>query len=80
MQDFLLGVIALTLVILTIEISIVLYYVMTFLAEAIAFMRKMRAMQGNFESKIAELEAGLSLISGKLIRSFIKGLSSYFKK
>lgn len=80
MQDLILGIIAVCLVVLTIEITIVLYFMMIFLNEAIALIRKVKALEGSFEVKLEKLEMGLALLSAGIMKKFIKGINKFLKK
>lgn len=69
MQDFLLAIIALTLVILTAELSVVLYYAIIFLRETATIARRAKILEGNLEEKIEKLENELTLFIVKMLKA-----------
>jgi len=79
MTDLILGVIALCFVVLTIELTIVLYFVMIFLNEAIALTRRVKALEISLEEKMEKLESGLSLLGIGIFKKSLKGFGRLFK-
>jgi len=75
MQDLLLAIIAITLIILTVELSVVLYYAIIFLREMALIVRRARALEGNLEEKIEKLENELTLFSVKIIKALFKRIN-----
>lgn len=75
MQDFILAIIALTLIILTVELSVVLHYAIVFLREMALIARRARALEGNLEEKIEKLENELTLFSVKIIKALFKRIN-----
>lgn len=80
MQETLLLIIAIALVILTIELSIVLYYTIVFLREAIVIARKVKELEGTVEQKMEKMEADLTIFGAKLARVIARGLGKFFKR
>ncbi len=79
MTDLILGVIALCLVVLTIELTIVMYFVMIFLNEAIALTRRIKALEISLEEKMEKLETGLTLLGVGVFKKVFRGINSIFK-
>lgn len=69
MQDFLLAIIAVVLIILTAELSIVLYYAVIFLREMAVIARRAKVLEGNLEEKIKKLESEMTLFGAKIIKA-----------
>jgi len=80
MNNFLLLFIAVLLLILAVELSMIFYYAIIFLQEAIIIIKKVKALEGSFEEKLTLLENDLTLASGKIIKQIIKGISKFLKK
>ncbi len=80
MQDFLLLFITVLLLILAVELSMVLYYVIIFMQDAIIIIKRVKALEGNLEEKLAMLEEGLTFASGKIIKEIVKGVGRFLKK
>lgn len=80
MGDFLLLFITVLLLILVIELSIVLYYAVIFMQDAIIIIRRVKALEGSLEEKLATLEEDLTLVSGKVIKGIVKSASKFLKK
>lgn len=79
MTDLILGVIALCLVILTIELTIVMYFIMIFLNEAIALTRRIKALEISLEEKMEKLETGLTLLGVGVFKKLFGGFGKIFK-
>lgn len=79
MTDLILGVIALCLVILTIELTIVMYFVMIFLNEAIALTRRVKALEVSLEEKMDKLETGLTILGASIFKKALRGFGNFFK-
>lgn len=75
MQDFLLAIIAVTLVILTVELSVVLCYAIIFLREMAIIARRVKILEGNLEEKIEKLESELTLFSVKIIKALFQRIN-----
>lgn len=80
MRDFLLFLIAVLLLILAVELSMVLYYAIIFMQEAIIIIKRVKTLEGNLEEKLSMLESELTLVSGKIIKGVIKGAGKFLKK
>lgn len=80
MQDFLLLFITVLLLILAVELSMVLYYVIIFMQDAIVIIKRVKAFEGNLEEKLAMLEEGLTFAGGKIIKEIVKGVGRFLKK
>lgn len=80
MQDFLLLLIAVLLFILAVELSMIFYYAIVFLQDAVVIIKRVKALEGSFEEKLAMLEKDLTFASGKIIKEVIKGVSKFLKK
>lgn len=72
MQDFFLAIIAAALVILTVELSVVLYYAAIFLREMAIIAKRAKILEGNLEEKIEKLESELTLFSVKMIKALFQ--------
>lgn len=79
MIDLILGVIALCLVILTIELTIVMYFIMIFLNEAIALTRRVKTLEISLEEKMNKLEMGLTVLGAGMFKKVFRGLGKVFK-
>jgi hypothetical protein len=75
MQDFLLAIIAATLIVLTVELSVVLYYAVIFLREMAIVARKVKSLEGSMEKKIEKLESELTLLSVKIIKALFQRIN-----
>ncbi|MBU3924392.1 hypothetical protein KKB43_03535 [Patescibacteria group bacterium] len=80
MQDFLLLFIAVLLLILAVELSMIFYYAIIFLQDAVIIIKRVKALEGSLEEKLTMLENSLTLASGKIIKKIIKGISKFLKK
>lgn len=80
MQDFLLLFITVLLLILVVELSMVLYYAIIFMQNAIIIIKRVRVLEGDLEEKLKVLEDGLTLISSKMIKEIFRGVGKFFKK
>lgn len=80
MQDFLLLLIAVLLLILAVELSMVLYYAIIFLQDAVIIIKRVKFLEGSLEEKLTVIENDLTLASGKIIKKIIKGVSKFLKK
>lgn len=80
MQDFILTIIAVSLVILTIELSIVLCYIIIFLREAVQIARRIKVLEGKMEAKVEKLEDKLALLGAKAIKSLLQRVNKFFIK
>ncbi len=79
MTDLILGVIALCLVVLTIELTIVMYFIMIFLNEAIALTRRIKALEISLEEKMNKLETGLTILGVGMFKRMFRGFGKFFK-
>lgn len=80
MQDFLLLFITVLLLILVVELSMVLYYAIIFMQNAIIIIKRVRVLEGDLEEKLKALEDGLTLVSSKMIKEIFRGVGKFFKK
>lgn len=80
MQELFLGIIAVMLTILTIELTIVLYYIIIFLREAVIIARRVKTLEGSLEQKMEKLEGDLTLFGGKIARIIFRGFGNFFNK
>lgn len=80
MQDFLLLFIAVLLLILAVELSMVLYYAIIFLQDAVIIIKRVKSLEGSLEEKLTVLENDLTIASGKIIKGIVKGVSKFLKK
>jgi len=80
MHNFLLSFIAILLLILAVELSLVLYYAIIFMRNAITIIKRVKTLEGNFEEKLAMLESELTAISGKIIKAIVKSAGKFLKK
>ncbi|MDP3057111.1 MAG: hypothetical protein Q8N37_01135 [bacterium] len=80
MQDFLLLFIAVLLLILAVELSMVLYYAIIFLQDAVIIIKRVKSLEGSLEEKLTVLENDLTLTSGKIIKGIVKGVGKFLKK
>lgn len=80
MHDFLLLLIAVLLLILAVELSMVLYYAIIFMQDAIIIIKRVKEFEGNLEEKLIALEDELNLVSGKIIKGIIKSAGKYLGK
>lgn len=74
MQDFLLLFIAVLLLIVAVELSMVLYYAIVFLQNAIIIVKRVKDFEGSMEKKLTILENNLALVGGKLIKGIVKSV------
>ena len=79
MENLILGIIALCLVILTVELTIVMYFVMIFLNEAIALTRRVKALEISLEEKMDKLETGLTILGVGMFKKVFRGFGKFFK-
>lgn len=79
MQEILLGIITITLIILTIELSIVFYYAIIFFKNAFFISQRIKILEGDFEQKMENLEAELTLFSAKLVKTIFQRLNKFLK-
>lgn len=79
MQDSLLLFIAILLFVLAVELSMVLYYAIIFLRNAIVIIKRVKALEGDLEEKLTMLENDLTLASGKIIKGIVKGIGKFLK-
>lgn len=79
MQDFLLLFIAILLFVLAVELSMVLYYAIIFLRNAIVIIKRVKALEGDLEEKLTMFENDLTLASGKIIKGIVKGAGKFLK-
>ena len=80
MQDLFLLLITVLLLILVVELSVVLYYAIIFLQDAIIIIKRVKALEGSMEEKLTILEKDLTLVSGKIIKGIVKGASKFLNK
>lgn len=80
MQDFLLLFIAVLLLILAVELSMVLYYAIIFMRNAVTIIKRVKALEGSLEEKLTMLENDLTIVSGKIIKGIVKGAGKFLKK
>lgn len=80
MSDFLLLLIAVLLLILAVELSMVLYYAIIFMQDAIIIIKRVKELEGSMEEKLTALESDLTLVSGKIIKGIVKSASKFIKK
>jgi hypothetical protein len=80
MNDFLLLFIAVMLLILAVELSMVLYYAILFMQDAIIIIKRVKELEGDFEQKLAMLESELNSVSGKIIKGIVKSAGKFLKK
>lgn len=80
MGDFLLLFITVLLLILVMELSIVLYYAVIFMQNAIIIIKRVKALEGSLEEKLATLESDLTLMSAKIIKGIVKSAGNFLKK
>lgn len=80
MQDILLGIIAIVLTILAIELSIIFYYAVIFLRNAVFISERVKILEGSFEQKLEKLENELTSLSAKIIKAIIRRSGRFFKK
>lgn len=73
-------IIMITLIVLTIELSIVLYYAIVFLREAIIIARRVKELEGTVEQKMERLEGDLTIFGAKMARIIARGLGKIFKR
>jgi len=79
MQEILLGIITITLIILTVELSIVFYYAIIFFKNAVFISQRIKILEGDFEQKMENLEAELTLFSAKLVKTIFQRLNKFLK-
>lgn len=79
MQEILLGIITITLIILTIELSIVFYYAIIFFKNAVFISQRIKILEGDFEQKMENLENELTLFSAKLVKTIFQRLNKFLK-
>lgn len=80
MEEFLLGIIAIALVVLTAELTIVLYYVMILLRESIIVVRKIKELEGDLEERLNKMEDEMSLLGAKFVRTLFRLINKFIKK
>lgn len=80
MLDFLLLFIAILLLILAVELSMVLYYAIIFMQDAIIVMKRVKDLELSFEEKLAMLEEELTVMSGKIVKGIVRNASKFLKK
>lgn len=80
MQEFLLLFITVLLLILVVELSMVLYYAIIFMQNAIIIIKRVRVLEGDLEEKLKALEDGLTLVSSKMIKEIFRGIGKFLKK
>lgn len=80
MEEFFLGIIAITLIILTAELTIVLYYIIILLRESIIVVRKIKQLEGGLEDKLSKMEDEMSLIGAKFVKAIFKLLNKFIRK
>lgn len=80
MVNFLLLFIAILLLVLAVELSIVLYYAIIFMQNAVIVIKRVKTLEGGLEEKLTILENELTAASGKIIKGIIKSAGKFFKK
>lgn len=80
MEEFFLGIIAIALVILTIELTIVLYYAIILLRETIVIIKKIQKLEGGLAERFNVLENEVSLLGAKFIKVIFKLINKMIKK
>lgn len=80
MNDFLLLFIAVLLLIIAVELSMVLYYAIIFMQDAIIIIKRVKALEGDLEEKLSMLEEDLTIASAKIIKEIVRGISKFLKK
>ncbi len=80
MKEILLGIIAIALIVLTAELTIVLYYIMILLKEAIIVVRKIKELEGGLEDRLNKMEDEMSLLGAKFIKTLFRLINKFIKK
>lgn len=80
MEEFFLGIIAIALIILTAELTIVLYYAIILLREMIIVVRKIKKMEGNLEERLGKMEDEMSLLGAKFVKTIFKVINKFTRK
>lgn len=80
MEEFLLGIIAIALIALTAELTIVLYYAIVLLREAIIVVRKIKKLEGGLEERLSKMEDEMSLLGAKFIKTIFRVINKIIKK
>lgn len=80
MQDFLLLLIAVLLLILAVELSMIFYYTIIFLRNAVAIIERIKALECSMEEKLEIFESELTRASGKMIKKIVKGIGKFLNK
>lgn len=80
MSDLLAYFILILLFILAIELTIVLFYAIIFMQNAVVVIKRVKTLEGDLEVKLAALESELNAISGKIIKGVIKSAGKFLKK
>jgi hypothetical protein len=78
-QEALLEIIATTLIVLTIELSIVFVIAIIFLYNAMMIIRRVKAYESTIEKKMDKLEKETAIVAMAVI-IFLKGFNKYLKK
>ncbi len=74
------GIIAIALIILTAELTLVLYYIIILLREAIVVVRKIKQLEGGLEERLSKMEEEVSLLGAKFVKIIFKLLNKFIKK
>lgn len=80
MEEIFLGIIAIALIILTAELTLVLYYIIILLREAIVVVRKIKQLEGGLEERLSKMEEEVSLLGAKFVKIIFKLLNKFIKK
>lgn len=80
MEEIFLGIIAITLIVLTAELTIVLYFMIVLLREAIIIVRRIQQLEGGLEERLSKMEDDISLIGAKFVKVIFKLLNKFIKK
>lgn len=74
------GIISIALVVLTAELTVVLYYTIVLLRESIILVRKIKKLEGGLEEKLDKMEDEISLLSAKFVKMIFKFINKFIKK
>lgn len=80
MEEFLLGIIAIALIVLTAELTMVLYYTLVLLREAIIVVRKIKKLEGGLEERLSKVEDEMSLLGAKFLKTIFRVINKIIKK
>ncbi len=80
MEEFFLGIISIALIVLTAELTVVLYYAIVLLRESIILVRKIKKLEGGLEEKLDKMEDEISLLSAKFVKTVFKFINKFIKK